>query len=59
MNVVSYRPELSELSYTFGGRPAVRRIQPGTIVEMYTEDCFAGGYAPSTTCPRASATSPT
>ncbi|GAA3426873.1 acetamidase/formamidase family protein [Streptosporangium sandarakinum] len=42
MNVVSYRPELSELSYTFGGRPAVRRIQPGTIVEMYTEDCFAG-----------------
>ncbi|MEU9830090.1 acetamidase/formamidase family protein [Streptosporangium sp. NPDC048047] len=55
MNVVSYRPEPSELSYTFGGRPAVRRIRPGTVVEMYTEDCFAGrvrsvGDLPSRVC---------
>lgn len=42
MNVVSYRPAPEELSYTFGGRPAIGRIRPGTIVEMYTEDCFGG-----------------
>lgn len=40
--VVKYRPEPSELSYTFGGREAVRRVRPGTIVELYTEDCFGG-----------------
>lgn len=42
MNVVSYRPAPEELSYTFGGCPAIGRIRPGTIVEMYTEDCFGG-----------------
>lgn len=42
MNVVSYHPSPEEYSYTFGGRPAVGTIQPGTIVELFTEDCFAG-----------------
>ena len=40
--VVKYRPEPDELSYTFGGRKAVLRVRPGTIVELYTEDCFGG-----------------
>jgi amidase len=41
-DVVKYHPKPAELSYTFGGRPAVRRVRPGTIVELYTEDCFGG-----------------
>ncbi|RZU73698.1 acetamidase/formamidase [Micromonospora kangleipakensis] len=40
--VVKYRPEPDELSYTFGGREPVRRVRPGTILELYTEDCFGG-----------------
>ena len=40
--VVRYRPEPNELSYTFGGRDAVRRVAPGTVLELYTEDCFGG-----------------
>lgn len=40
--VVKYRPEPDEFSYTFGGREAVLRVRPGTIVELYTEDCFGG-----------------
>jgi acetamidase/formamidase len=40
--VVSYRPDPGELSYTFGGRAPVRHVKPGTIVELYTEDCFGG-----------------
>ena len=40
--VVSYRPAPDELSYTFGGREPVRRVKPGTILELYTEDCFGG-----------------
>jgi acetamidase/formamidase len=40
--VITYRPEPDELSYTFGGRSAVRRVAPGTVLELYTEDCFGG-----------------
>jgi amidase len=54
-DVVRYRPEPGELAYTFGGREPVRRIRPGTIVELYTEDCFGGlvrdvGDLPSVVC---------
>ncbi|MGI5282687.1 acetamidase/formamidase family protein [Nonomuraea polychroma] len=42
MNVVSYHPSPEELSYTFGGRPALGKVRPGTILELYTEDCFGG-----------------
>jgi amidase len=41
-DVVKYRPEPDELSYTFGGREAVRQVTPGTVLELYTEDCFGG-----------------
>jgi acetamidase/formamidase len=40
--VVTYRPAPEELSYTFGGREPVRTVKPGTILELYTEDCFGG-----------------
>lgn len=42
MNVLSYHPTPAEFSYTFGGRAPVGKVRPGTIIEMYTEDCFAG-----------------
>ncbi|MCW2638029.1 MAG: amdA [Dactylosporangium sp.] len=41
-DVLSYRPKPDELSYTFGGREPVRRVSPGTVLELYTEDCFGG-----------------
>jgi amidase len=40
--VVTYRPGTEELSYTFGGREPVRRVTPGTVLELYTEDCYGG-----------------
>jgi acetamidase/formamidase len=42
VNVISYQPSAEELSYTFGGRPAVGRVAPGTVMELFTEDCFGG-----------------
>ena len=42
MEVVSYRPERSELAWTFGGVPPVRRVRPGSILELWTEDAFGG-----------------
>lgn len=40
--VLEYRPDVSELAWTFGGVPPVRRIAPGTVIELSTEDAFAG-----------------
>jgi acetamidase/formamidase len=42
MDVVSYRPQPHELAWTFGGVPPVRRVQPGTVLELWSEDAFAG-----------------
>ncbi|TQS25048.1 acetamidase/formamidase family protein [Microbispora sp. KK1-11] len=55
MNVASYRPRPDDLSYTFGGRPAVESVAPGAVLELYTEDCFGGrvrgaGDLPSQVC---------
>jgi acetamidase/formamidase len=40
--VLAYRPGPSEYAWTFGGAAPVRRIKPGTILELFTEDCFGG-----------------
>ena len=42
LTVVSYRPDPSEFAWTFGGVAPVRRVRPGTILELWTEDAFAG-----------------
>jgi amidase len=41
MDVRSYRPD-PELCWTFGGVPPVRRVRPGTVLELWTEDAFGG-----------------
>jgi acetamidase/formamidase len=40
--VLRFRPEPGQFAWTFGGAPPVARIKPGTILELFTEDCFAG-----------------
>jgi acetamidase/formamidase len=40
--VVAFRPSAEQYAWTFGGVPPVGRIRPGTILELFTEDCFAG-----------------
>jgi len=42
IRMITYRPGPDELSYTFGGAPAVARIQPGDMLVVTTEDCFGG-----------------
>lgn len=42
LEVVSYSPRPEEYAWTFGGAAPVRRVQPGTVLELWTEDCFAG-----------------
>ncbi len=39
---LSYRPEPAEFAWTFGGVAPVRRVRPGTVMELWTEDAFGG-----------------
>ncbi|GAA2218274.1 acetamidase/formamidase family protein [Streptomyces nogalater] len=40
--ILTVRPEPDQYAWTFGGAPPVARIAPGTVLDLYTEDCFAG-----------------
>lgn len=40
--ILTVRPEPGEYAWTFGGAPPVARIAPGTVLDLFTEDCFAG-----------------
>src|SRR5271169_2806714 len=40
--VLAFRPSSGEYAWTFGGAEPVARVSPGTILELWTEDCFAG-----------------
>ena len=38
MEVLSYRPDPSEFAWTFGRVGPVRKVKPGTVLEVWTED---------------------
>ncbi|MER6328454.1 acetamidase/formamidase family protein [Streptomyces sp. NPDC001034] len=40
--ILTVRPEPGEYAWTFGGAAPVARIAPGTVLDLFTEDCFAG-----------------
>jgi len=42
MDVVTYRPDPQEFAWTFGGVPPVRKVKPGDLLELWTEDAFGG-----------------
>jgi len=42
MTVHVLRPTPEQLAYTFGGYQPLLAIDPGDIVEVFTEDCFGG-----------------
>jgi acetamidase/formamidase len=40
--VVQFRPRADQYVWTFGGAAPLARVRPGTVLEVFTEDCFAG-----------------
>ncbi|GAA3713192.1 acetamidase/formamidase family protein [Streptomyces tremellae] len=40
--ILTVRPEQGDYAWTFGGSAPVARITPGTVLDLFTEDCFAG-----------------
>jgi acetamidase/formamidase len=41
-DVLAFTPTQDQYVWTFGGAPPLATIKPGTILEVFTEDCFAG-----------------
>ena len=41
-DVLTVTPTPDEYVWTFGGAAPKARIRPGTVLEVFTEDCFAG-----------------
>ncbi len=50
-DVVTYRPEPDELVWVFGRMEPVLRVTPGSVIEVFTEDCFAGRVTGADTLP--------
>jgi len=42
LEVISFRPSAGEYAWTFGGAAPVKRIRTPAVLELFTEDCFAG-----------------
>ena len=42
MDILTYRPDPSEFAWTFGGVPPIRKVKPGDVLELWTEDAFGG-----------------
>ncbi len=42
LRVISFRPEPAQYAWTFGGAAPVARVRPPAVLEVFTEDCFAG-----------------
>ncbi|GAA1342390.1 acetamidase/formamidase family protein [Saccharothrix algeriensis] len=42
IEVVRLDPGPADLAYAFGGREPLLTVEPGTVVELTTEDCFGG-----------------
>ncbi|MFH9660233.1 acetamidase/formamidase family protein [Streptomyces sp. NPDC017248] len=42
LRMLTVRPEPDQYAWTFGGVAPLARISPGTVLDLYTKDCFAG-----------------
>jgi len=42
LEVMTFDPTPERYAWTFGGAEPVARIRPGTVVRLFTEDCFNG-----------------
>jgi acetamidase/formamidase len=40
--VITFRPEPAQYAWTFGGVAPALRVKPPAVLEVFTEDCFAG-----------------
>jgi acetamidase/formamidase len=40
MDIIEFSPRFDEYVYTFGGAPPARRVEPGSVLKLWSEDAF-------------------
>jgi acetamidase/formamidase len=58
MEVVEFRPDREQYAFTFGGVAPVRKVQPGTLLRLWTDDAFCGSIRSTTDMPSTALTMP-
>jgi acetamidase/formamidase len=58
MEVIEFRPEREQYAFTFGGVAPVRKVRPGTLLRLWTEDAFCGTIRQTTDMPSVVLTMP-
>jgi acetamidase/formamidase len=58
MEVLEFRPEREQYAFTFGGVAPVRKVTPGTVLRLWTEDAFCGTLRSTADMPSAKLTMP-
>jgi acetamidase/formamidase len=42
LDIIEFTPTADQFAYTFGGAAPIRRITPGTVLRLWSEDAFGG-----------------
>jgi acetamidase/formamidase len=42
LDLIDFTPTPDQLAYTFGGVAPIRRITPGSVLRLWSEDAFGG-----------------
>ena len=58
MDVIEFRPDRDQYAFTFGGVAPVRKVQPGTMLRLWTDDAFCGALRDPADMPSAKLTMP-
>ena len=58
MDVIEFRPDRDQYAFTFGGVAPVRKVQPGTMLRLWTDDAFCGNLRDPADMPSAKLTMP-
>jgi acetamidase/formamidase len=58
VDIVEFVPQPEQYAWTFGGVAPIRRVKPGTVLRLWTEDAFGGKLRSSADLPSASLTMP-
>jgi acetamidase/formamidase len=58
MEIVEFHPEPSQYAFTFGGVGPVRKVRPGSVLRLWTDDAFCGALRSVTDRPSAKLTMP-
>ena len=58
MDVIEFRPARDQYAFTFGGVAPVRKVQPGTMLRLWTDDAFCGNLRDPADLPSAKLTMP-